>query len=701
METVARAAPARAPADGAAVAPPRLRHEPALDGLRGLAVAAVVVFHLGHLRGGFLGVDLFFVLSGFLITSLLVVEHRDRGRIDLRAFWVRRFRRLLPAVLVMLAGVAVLLATLTPAGERPRFRGEALATLGYVANWQRMTADVSYWDIFNQPSPLDHTWSLAIEEQFYLVWPLVVVAVLALGARRVVGHRTANGPAMGTVIGARDSASDGPSDGDADGDAGRSGAVGRPGASDASRSVRSLGIAAALAGMVSFALLALTYSPADTNRAYFGTDTRLGPTLLGAALAALTVGRPRRPGPPSRAVELAGVVAVGVVGWSLLFVDGQAAWYYRGGLVAFVVAALVVIRAVTGGPAGPLARVVSWRPFAALGTISYGVYLWHWPVIVYVTPDRARVDGMALAVLRVGLTLVAAVVSYRLIEQPVRRGALRGRSAGVVGVATVVALALVAVVVTRGPAAEGFDPNATTNDGRAYSIFPDEADIPPDATRLLLVGDSGPIFLGPALVDAAADAASDGEDVAVAMVSQLPCSPTIVGGRTRYPSGDVAEMRVCPEERRAAWARAVERFQPDVVVYYLANAGGIGQGWLDGEWMADCDAPFDAHIEEELLADADVLSEGGATFVLATSPYVIGLIDESAARTDCRNETYRRVVARTPGSHLLDLNAFLEVETEKAGESLLRDYVHLDDRGAALVAAWMLRQLPALVEPSA
>jgi hypothetical protein len=137
-------------ADGPAA--PTLVHEPALDGLRGVAVGVVVLFHLGRLRGGFLGVDLFFVLSGFLITSLLIVEHRSRGSIDLRAFWVRRARRLLPALLVVLAGVSVLLGTLRATGDRPRFRGDALATLAYVANWHRMAAKDSYWDMFSQPS---------------------------------------------------------------------------------------------------------------------------------------------------------------------------------------------------------------------------------------------------------------------------------------------------------------------------------------------------------------------------------------------------------------------------------------------------------------------------------------------------------------------------------------------------------------------
>ena len=295
-----------------------LVRELGLDGLRGVAVAVVVVFHLGRLQGGYLGVDLFFVLSGFLITSLLLSEAAATGAVGLGRFWGRRARRLLPALLLVLIGVSVLLLLFTPMEQRARFRDDGLATLGYVANWERVFSDVSYWDMFSQPSPLDHMWSLAIEEQFYVFWPLVVI-----GLARLAGARLARVVAVVSVV----------------------------------------------AAVGSLAWLAASYDPLDTNWAYFSTPTRLGPTLLGAALAAVTVGRARRLSPPGPLWDAAVVVALAVMAWLIVDLNGTGPGYYRGGLALFTIAALVVIRGVTGGPPGIVGRALSVPPLRVLGTI--------------------------------------------------------------------------------------------------------------------------------------------------------------------------------------------------------------------------------------------------------------------------------------------------------------------------------------------
>lgn len=202
-------------------------------------MAGVLAFHAGYLTGGFLGVDLFFVLSGFLITSLLVVEHRRTGRIRLGRFWARRARRLLPALLVVAAAVAMYAWFVADPAELDRVRGDALATLTYMANWHEVMAGRSYWDLFAVPSPLE-PWSLAIEEQFYLVWPLVVVAVVRLagGSCRVLAA-----------------------------------------------------VAGLLAGASATAMAVLHRPFDDPSRVYFGTDTRASGILIGALLAAALAGR--------------------------------------------------------------------------------------------------------------------------------------------------------------------------------------------------------------------------------------------------------------------------------------------------------------------------------------------------------------------------------------------------------------------------
>ncbi|HEX5365315.1 MAG TPA: acyltransferase [Acidimicrobiales bacterium] len=645
---------------------PRLAHEPALDGLRGLAVLVVVAFHLDRLQGGFLGVDLFFVLSGFLITSLLLVEHQGRGRVDLGAFWARRARRLLPALLALLAGVAVLLATLSDAAVRPRFRGDALATLGYVANWHRMVAEVSYWDIFTQPSPLDHTWSLAIEEQFYLAWPLMVAGVLAAGRGR---WRPVPGGAGGG------------------GDVGPAGPGGRP---PGARRVAAVAVAGAAA---SFVALAVLWSPVDTNRAYFATDTRLGPILLGAALAAATAGRNRRAEPPPARRDAAAALALAAMGAACVVVDGRTGAYYRGGLVLFALASLVVVAGVTGGPPGVVARGLSWRPLARLGTISYGVYLWHWPVIVYLTPERLGAGRLATDVACVAVTLGLALLSARLVEGPVRRGALPGLRGGAAVAAVVAVVAVALVAVTRGPGGGGTDVAATSvgtvdagGGERPLRSLP--TDVPPGATRLLVVGDSGPMFLVPALAE---EARRTGGAWAIGTSSILDCSPVIVSSQVRYPTGDVVGRRPCHERRRRTWAADARRMGADVVVVYLANAGGLGEQWVDGQWVTDCDPAFDELFVHELGEDVAALAATGARVVLASSPDVEVMRSDSNLLTACRNRSYHRVATDRPGTLELDLHGKVaELGRLHPGLPLLRDFVHLSEEGTQLVSSWML-----------
>ncbi len=406
---------------------PRLPHIAAVDGLRALAVASVFAYHadVGWARGGFLGVDVFFVISGFLITALLLAEWRRDAWLDVAYFWKRRALRLLPAVLVLLVGVWVVVPVLAP-DQAGRLRGDIRAALAYVSNWRLIFEHQSYFEAAGRPPLLQHLWSLAVEEQFYLVWPLVLWAGLAVRrtARRLVWWILA-------------------------------------------------------AAVASAGLMAVLYEPGtDPSRVYYGTDTRAAAILLGAALAC--VWRPSTKTTP----PLAGRVVLGVAGAGAL---GGLAWcitslhqfhdsLYRGGFLGVAALATVLV-AVISHPGTPyIGAVLGSRPLVWLGKRSYGIYLFYWPVIM-LTREYYDVplSGNALLALRAAITVSLAALSYRLVEAPIRNGALgrlwadlRDRRpfpatprawvaarAGVVG-AAVLAVATTLVVARTAPPPSGF-----------------------------------------------------------------------------------------------------------------------------------------------------------------------------------------------------------------------------------------------------
>ncbi|NUT08130.1 MAG: acyltransferase family protein, partial [Hamadaea sp.] len=272
-----------------------VRYQPPLDGVRALAVLAVLLFHAGvrQLPGGFLGVDAFFVLSGFLITSLLLGELRRTGKIALGAFWLRRARRLLPALLAMLIVVALFARTLAAGEELGLVRGDALAALAYVANWRMIYRGTDYFAQTSAPSPLQHTWSLGIEEQFYLCWPVLVIALIVFAPRLVPGARSRpqhepqpspqNGPQPSPQHEPQPSPQNGAQPRRLPSPQGRT----RPGSADRGQRIgRGVLLALVLVGaLVSAVVAAVLYRGDDIGRAYFGTDTRAQALLVGCALA--------------------------------------------------------------------------------------------------------------------------------------------------------------------------------------------------------------------------------------------------------------------------------------------------------------------------------------------------------------------------------------------------------------------------------
>ena len=364
-----------------------LAYVPALDGIRALSVLLVMAFHLevAGFAGGFLPVSLFFTLSGYLITQLILDEFDSTGRFSLLDFWSRRFRRLMPAALLgiaVVAGTALAIESL----RSPRLRGDLGAALGYVANWRFASSSQTYADLFsNGASPVQHFWSLAIEEQFYVVFPLLMAGLL-IRARRSVGLVLAGLMAMSVVAG----------------------------------------------------LLA-----DSRNLIYYGTHVRAAELLAGAVLATLLpIGRAisARVANAFAVIAAAGVVVLGVAVATVSIDDGIV---YSGGLAAFsLVSVAVIIGSLVPGPVNWL---MSRRPLVSIGRVSYGLYVFHWPVIVVLDEQRVGLDGFGLVLVRVVVTVSITLVSYFLIENPVRR---RRVLVGFRRAATAAGGAVVAVVVT-------------------------------------------------------------------------------------------------------------------------------------------------------------------------------------------------------------------------------------------------------------
>jgi peptidoglycan/LPS O-acetylase OafA/YrhL len=348
---------------------------PGLDGVRAIAVLGVIGYHvgLGWAGGGLLGVGVFFVLSGYLITDLLVAEYRRHRRIDLGQFWLRRARRLLPALFLMLF-VVLGWATLFDSSQLASIRDDLPSAIAYFSNWWFIHQHVSYFARFGPPSPLGHLWSLAIEEQFYLLWPLL----LLIGLRWVRSRK-----ALVTLI-----------------------------------------LCAAAASAIEMGLL---YSPlGDPTRAYDGTDTRAFALLIGAALAIawprdLRVG-PLTPG-ARRVLDSAGSLAI--VGIVVLFAttNEYETFLYRGGMVLCALLSAVLI-AVTIHPGARLASLLGVAPLRWIGARSYGIYLWSYPVIVLTTPANTS-PGSIRSLADITATFVLAALSWRYVEEPIRHGGMR------------------------------------------------------------------------------------------------------------------------------------------------------------------------------------------------------------------------------------------------------------------------------------
>ena len=359
------------------------RYMPGLDGLRAIAVLAVILFHLGFdwAPGGMLGVGVFFTLSGYLITDILLAQLNARGRIKLGAFWLARARRLLPALFVMLA-IVVAWATVFGPPQPDQFREGVISAIFYVNNWQQIFADVSYFARFEAEGPLDHLWSLSVEEQFYILWPFL----LLLGVKLVHEHPLPSGVRPRLAL---------------------------------------LTIAGAIASSI---LMFVLYEPSfDPSRIYFGTDTRAGGLLFGAALAMVWPSRKlsRRIAPQARnLLDALGVLGLLIITLMIWRTGELSAFLYQGGFVLLSLATVMVLMPLTH-PACRLGIFLGMRPLRWVGVRSYGIYLWQTPVIVLTTPQGVQhEDDLFRSLLQTAAIFAISALSWRFVEEPIRHGAI-------------------------------------------------------------------------------------------------------------------------------------------------------------------------------------------------------------------------------------------------------------------------------------
>ena len=624
-----------------------LRYRPGLDGLRAVAVAAVLLYHgnVSWARGGFLGVDVFFALSGYLITSLLLAERERWHSIDLAAFWMRRARRLLPALLLMLVAVTLYATAVAPAAQRDAIRGDTVATLLYVSNWRFVLTGQSYFAQFDAPSPLLHTWSLGIEEQWYILFPIILGVVLA--------RRRLSRSALTVVL--------------------------------------------LVAAGASAALMAAMYTPfADPSRVYYGTDTRVQALLLGAALAAMlgTVDRAGRR--TSAALQASGLLAAVALLVAFCVVQETDPRLFRGGFLLVAAAATAVVAAVVTADRGPLARVLSWRPLVAVGLISYGVYLWHWPVYVFLTPQRTGTSGPALLLLRVFVTLVVATVSYVFLEQPVRRTRI-GRGSALVPALAAASVAVLAVVLVIGQVA----PVPASASASAGSVGPAAAPLAaaPGAAQAFLLGDSVAFNLR--------------SDFPAAAFPGLQVTGSTQLGCGLLPDQLTAEGKIItPGPECIAWHRRIGSeialTKPKVGVLLLGSWEQYDR-IVDGKVLTLGSPAFEQHVDAELTTLLDQLDPASRPvavlnvpchktldFGVGPEPHIVN--DENRVRE--LNAVIARFVASSgPSVHLLDLHGFLcahGYSETMGGVTLRTDGLHFTPEGAQLIWAWLAPQLEAM-----
>lgn len=663
-----------------------ISYQPALDGLRALAVVLVLVFHadLGVVSGGYVGVSVFFTLSGFLITRLLHRELLEVGRIDIGGFISRRARRLVPASALCLIGVALAARAGLLEGVTD-LRRDLLGSAFQVQNWVLLASGESYTDLLlgdaATPSPLDHYWSLAIEEQFYWIWPAAFVGLAAVWGRR-----------PGLVMGA-----------------------------------------VALVAAVTAPVVAVVWGP---DAAYWATPARLAEILVGAWLAIVLANRRTTRADNWR--RFAAPAGLGAVLVAAVVLPSASGFAYQGGLPLIAVASTLLILGLQYD--GPVTRLFSTSPAVAVGRVSYGLYLYHWPVYVILDEGRVGLDGVALLGVRLAVTIAITVTSFVLVEQPVRRARWKPAptlvaSGGAVAAVVVAALVVPSAVDTeywRLPEASGS--LVPTLDVPKLDVPKHDGmvDAPPDmigpvpvppsapvaapvgaatppvqpmvlgrAVRILVVGDSTAEATGVGLVRWAAERA---DEVQVGVVASPGFALLQSGVVAANPtSGFIPLARELVEQRLP---EALEVFEPDLVMLMVSFGDLEARQWDDEEGPSGPDDPRHAARLRDVYVDTvRQLVDTGAEVVLTRTPAADPLwLGKSGPKGDSKERrAYDAVLVDVvrqfdDGVHLVDLRAWLEFAGLSTSSVARPDGVHWDpEMSTTLASEWLGPLLAGLV----
>lgn len=643
-----------------------MARDPALDGLRALAVVAVIAYH-SEFQGapaGFLGVDLFFVLSGYLITTLLIIEYTATGRIGLANFWIRRARRLLPALLAMVTTLVAVSTAVPNLFELQSLRNDVVSSLLYVQNWNSLLSGDSYFEMFVEPSPLIHAWSLAIEEQWYVVWPLVFLALSRIITRKF---------ALVVIVG--------------------------------------------LAGCSAIAM-ALIANDSDLSRAYFGTDTRAQALLIGAATAFLpTLSRNHLSSFRERWISISAVA--GLMGWATLVVVAQDddLWMYRGGFTAAALCVSVAIWGIRTLPASRLSKILGCNLLASVGKVSYGLYLWHWPVFLVLTPDRVDIAEPWLSGIRYLVTGVISYISYVAIERPAKQLRFSPGRQGVALGGLTVALAFTAFTLIparpqeeqtmRIAASEVHSSSSTTTSiaipgssthntqvqtGEALSTTSTTA-LPPSPVRVLLVGDS--IWL-----EAAKWFSEFGPQGDMILLS----------ADTRVGCGTLSDQsRDWCDGRLDSWRNSVIADAPDIVLMPVSHWDAYDVTVNDANVRYGT-AEYKAMLFDAWTENLEVLSATGAHVAILTTPcfHYEGEVNGfdlhtrvAADRTAELNNSARTFVTETAQSvSLIDIRSLTcpngTYEYLLDDVTLHRDGIHFTQGALPILWKWLVDELLAV-----